>query len=98
MEALEVEEGHRGVEHLDVVCFDQLLTHLEGVVLFAFGGLEVHGTHEKNRRADASCDEHFLEESDGHDMMIIVLLCTIVQLSTDRYILISGDYNFPIII
>jgi hypothetical protein len=40
------------------------LSDFEGIVLLAFGGFKVHGTHEKDRGADAASDEHFLEEGD----------------------------------
>lgn len=66
VEALEVEEGHGGVEHFDVVGFDEFLADFEGVVLLAFGRLEVHGAHEEDRGPDAACDEDLLYQSDRH--------------------------------
>ena len=66
VEALEVEEGHGGVEHFDVVSLDEFLADFEGVVFLAFGGLEVHGAHEEDRGPDAACDEDLLHQSDRH--------------------------------
>ena len=66
MEALEVEEGHGGVEHFDVIGFDEFLADFEGVMLLAFRRLEVHGAHEEDGGPDAACNEDLLHQRDRH--------------------------------
>ena len=46
LEPLEVEERHGGIEHLNIVGLDELLTDFECVVFLAFWGFEIHGAHE----------------------------------------------------